>query len=154
DLSDGKGKPARWTVLLGENGTGKTTILHSLASLELIPDLQQLGRSDAAIRGEWIPSTSRGSLRNLVSTFLRDVNQAGILHATLGRGSLLSDSPRQGVEFAQSWEFMGGGKSVWTFFDTVTTLLRCHGYGASRRFSVASLLTPEDDEPTASLFSD
>jgi hypothetical protein len=27
DLSDGKGAPAQWTVLLGENGTGKTTLL-------------------------------------------------------------------------------------------------------------------------------
>ena len=29
DLSDGKGRPARWTILLGENGTGKTTILQA-----------------------------------------------------------------------------------------------------------------------------
>ncbi len=27
DLSDGNGRPARWTILLGENGTGKTTVL-------------------------------------------------------------------------------------------------------------------------------
>jgi len=27
DLSDGHGRPARWTILLGENGTGKTTAL-------------------------------------------------------------------------------------------------------------------------------
>ena len=31
DLSDGNGKPARWTILLGLNGTGKTTVLQSLA---------------------------------------------------------------------------------------------------------------------------
>jgi ABC-type cobalamin/Fe3+-siderophores transport system ATPase subunit len=34
DLSDGDGKPARWTVLLGDNGTGKTTLLQSLVVLE------------------------------------------------------------------------------------------------------------------------
>ena len=33
DLSDGEGRPARWTVLLGENGTGKTTLLRCLASI-------------------------------------------------------------------------------------------------------------------------
>ena len=32
DLSDGNGRPARWTILLGENGTGKTTILQLLAA--------------------------------------------------------------------------------------------------------------------------
>src|SRR5579884_4217068 len=30
DLSDGKGKPAQWTILLGDNGTGKTTVLQAL----------------------------------------------------------------------------------------------------------------------------
>jgi len=27
DLSDRNGKPARWTIILGDNGTGKTTLL-------------------------------------------------------------------------------------------------------------------------------
>src|SRR5437868_3904083 len=31
DLSDGQGKPRQWTILLGNNGTGKTTILQALA---------------------------------------------------------------------------------------------------------------------------
>src|SRR4051794_38307554 len=30
DLSDGRGNPAQWTILLGDNGTGKTTLLQSL----------------------------------------------------------------------------------------------------------------------------
>ncbi len=34
DLSDGQGRPARWTILLGENGVGKTTILQALAAME------------------------------------------------------------------------------------------------------------------------
>jgi energy-coupling factor transporter ATP-binding protein EcfA2 len=31
-LADAEGRPARWTVLLGENGTGKTTLLQTLVS--------------------------------------------------------------------------------------------------------------------------
>ncbi len=34
DLSDGNGKPAMWTVILGNNNTGKTTLLRCLADLE------------------------------------------------------------------------------------------------------------------------
>lgn len=34
DLSDGDGKPAQWTVILGDNGTGKTTLLRCLAAME------------------------------------------------------------------------------------------------------------------------
>lgn len=34
DLSDGKGNYAKWTVILGNNGVGKTTLLRCLAMLE------------------------------------------------------------------------------------------------------------------------
>ena len=34
DLSDGNGRPAQWTVILGDNGTGKTTLLQAIAALE------------------------------------------------------------------------------------------------------------------------
>lgn len=32
DLTDGNGRPAQWTILLGDNGTGKTTILQVLGA--------------------------------------------------------------------------------------------------------------------------
>ena len=36
DLSDGNGKPAHWTVILGNNNTGKTTILKALVGLSAV----------------------------------------------------------------------------------------------------------------------
>lgn len=36
DLSDGNGKPAMWTVILGNNNTGKTTLLRCLFALQPI----------------------------------------------------------------------------------------------------------------------
>ncbi|WP_082885410.1 MULTISPECIES: AAA family ATPase [Methylomonas] len=36
DLSDGNGTPARWTVILGDNGTGKTTLFEALANFKTI----------------------------------------------------------------------------------------------------------------------
>ncbi len=33
DLSDGNGKPRQWNVILGNNGTGKTTLLRSLVAV-------------------------------------------------------------------------------------------------------------------------
>ncbi len=35
DLSDGNGKPASWTVILGDNGTGKTTLLQLLSGIQI-----------------------------------------------------------------------------------------------------------------------
>lgn len=36
DLSDGNGKYAQWTIILGDNNTGKTTLLRCFADLEPI----------------------------------------------------------------------------------------------------------------------
>jgi len=38
DLSDGNGKPAQWTVMLGDNGTGKTTLLQTILRSYLAVD--------------------------------------------------------------------------------------------------------------------
>lgn len=38
DLSNGHGRPAPWTIILGENGTGKTTLLQALVGFESLPD--------------------------------------------------------------------------------------------------------------------
>ena len=52
DLSDGKGRPAQWTIILGENGTGKTTLLQAMVCIESVTPpnstkkrLASLGRS-------------------------------------------------------------------------------------------------------------
>ncbi len=39
DLSDGNGRPAPWTVILGDNGTGKTSLLRKL--VDMVPRLDQ-----------------------------------------------------------------------------------------------------------------
>jgi predicted ATP-binding protein involved in virulence len=39
DLSDGNGKPAMWTILLGENGTGKTSILQDICTYAGLLDI-------------------------------------------------------------------------------------------------------------------
>jgi hypothetical protein len=42
DLSDGNGKPARWTLLFGNNGTGKTTALQGFVGFEDASDANGL----------------------------------------------------------------------------------------------------------------
>ena len=54
DLSDGKGRPARWTILLGENGTGKTTILQLLAAFEVIPISGERDGCDVSTRADFL----------------------------------------------------------------------------------------------------
>lgn len=53
DLTDGHGRPAQWTLLLGDNGVGKTTLLECLAWMRPVPDFRE-GESDL-IKGRKIP---------------------------------------------------------------------------------------------------
>ncbi|HEX5262660.1 MAG TPA: AAA family ATPase [Phenylobacterium sp.] len=50
ELTDSAGKPARWTLVIGENGVGKTTLLQCLAMMRPIlankPDVANAGAPD------------------------------------------------------------------------------------------------------------
>ena len=37
ELTDDEGRPAQWTLLLGDNGVGKTTLLQCLAWMRPVP---------------------------------------------------------------------------------------------------------------------
>jgi ABC-type transport system involved in cytochrome c biogenesis ATPase subunit len=39
EMMDAKGGPAQWTLILGDNGVGKTTLLQCLASMCPVPDI-------------------------------------------------------------------------------------------------------------------
>src|SRR4051794_1450199 len=52
DLTAPNGAPARWTVILGENGTGKTTLLESIASSFPVTYVsQQVDRETDQLKG-------------------------------------------------------------------------------------------------------
>lgn len=40
-LTADRGRPARWTLILGENGVGKTTLLECLTWMRLVPEIDQ-----------------------------------------------------------------------------------------------------------------
>jgi hypothetical protein len=138
DLSDGGGKPARWTVILGVNGTGKTTILQSLVGFEVV----HLG--DKPDR-DWprfhdVPFGLEGYQRRKELEFKISIEVAASLTAatsptqiaTADKERISYDVHRTGYAFAP-W---------------------CCAYGAGRRLGTASLSESELDDPTATLFSD
>jgi len=150
DLSDGKGRPARWTILIGENGTGKTTILQSLASCEPERPPRSQGGN---------PPEQDYPGPRLTITFLPDVwrSEGNVpnFRVRIASGPPLSEA---GVNYREgeltfkirdtrglvSWEEATMGRNA----------LRCYGYGASRRLSSAVLSEPTQDDPVGSLFSD
>ena len=50
DLSDGKGRPARWTLLLGDNGVGKTTLLQCLTWMRTVEQPQDIKGSFCIVK--------------------------------------------------------------------------------------------------------
>ncbi len=86
DLRDPKdpSKPARWTVLVGENGVGKTTVLRSLVSVAPFPKLSNGGGVNSV--GYW-PADSTfsdywNSNRNNREAFIGYVTAKAILGTT------------------------------------------------------------------------
>jgi predicted ATP-binding protein involved in virulence len=142
DLSDGNGRPARWTILLGENGTGKTTILQLLAALEPIPVRVQGQESPAYLH--------RFTLMEPRTSFLRSVGEAVAVvrfaeRAGLDRDSLSLESR---IEFAETYfgsRSMGGSNPLFPL---------CFGYGAGRRSSNSSIDRSGSRDPAGSLFFD
>jgi energy-coupling factor transporter ATP-binding protein EcfA2 len=51
DLGNGNGEPSQWTVILGNNNVGKTTILRVIASLELIEKVSSNNETSGGYRG-------------------------------------------------------------------------------------------------------
>jgi hypothetical protein len=142
DLSDGKGRPAQWTILLGENGTGKTTVLQALVLLGLAHDPSSPSEIDPF----------RAFLWRQTQGFRRTSGTVTRLAATVGLGTKFTDQtslPRQKAitaELKPGEIFAGGPAGPHAPF--------CYAYGASRRLGTSALTEQEEISSTASLFSD
>jgi len=165
DLSDGKGRPAQWTIILGDNGVGKTTLLQSLVALTpTIPPpfaeqlLYPMYREEAGKKyvlprwianpkmfNEWMPLRRTGD---------SDENHRMSARFFIGTKLQSNESGRVREKFSISrpMRFLAG------FFDKADYEelggLICFGYGASRRMGKSSLSEKTENDPFASLFSD
>ena len=149
DLSDGKGKPAPWTIILGLNGTGKTTLLQALVGFEHLPQYPNVESEDNAPHARFYELP--------IWTFTRDGHKDAEITIGIALTPRLSNSPSQGGEWsfsvtpAPGWEEAAG--SIYGS-DTGWTPPWCCAYGAGRRVGSASLSEPKSDDAVATLFSD
>lgn len=130
DLSDGKGRPAHWTVLLGDNGVGKTTLLECLQAIE--PDeWGSVGLCPmAVIKSEYFFDrfcrTREHAVELTVETLL-DKTFKGLSSREKGENDTFN------IQIGQEWP---DGP---VFRDDLATL-KCHAYGASRHVAPISLV--------------
>jgi len=145
DLSDGQGRPARWTILLGENGTGKTTALQLLAAFQRIIEVMP-GMSSARVRPRGVRSDFRldegitrgrkGPWPRFTANALHSLNLTTNIHKSNSYSCKISYD----AENARTLEYIGPGPP------------KCYAYGTGRRLGVSSLNRKESDTVSESLF--
>ncbi len=152
DLSDGLGKPAQWTVILGNNGVGKTSLLRCLAGLEMSLSIEGIDNypillmPDSEVFGEMWQGAEV-----LHNSFPKVYSQLiyGCSLSSLKIQSLKEYNKPQIAEI----EVEVGYDCHISFKDKEKPLI-CYGYGATRRMGGTSLVEILNPENSGSLFSE
>lgn len=148
-LSNAQGRPARWTVILGNNGMGKTTLLQALTTFE--PVLHEYGSPD----GRSYNHLPKGFTQHERLSWFPWRHQEAIadLSVELRAGGLMPDVDEQQhqyrIECFLIRSMAGSGAS---FFPEPFLNLVCYGYGATRRMGAGSLSAPKESHTSDSLF--
>ena len=152
DLSDGKGKPSQWTVILGDNNTGKTTLLQSLVAMEpsyILPNSDgREGPLLPAILGFNLLLSVPSSWKLHIKLNLRKCDSKGsvCIAYVAYLGGKLNEPTNKGSasSFSLQMSFSEEGYTTGSVFqgdvkqDKVGGLV-CYGYGASRKMGETSL---------------
>ena len=144
NLSTPAGKPAMWTVILGNNNTGKTTILRALAGLEAL-------HFEVEIEKEKNLSIPRG----YEMKYFHNGNTLGCRIASWLWLSFpnTNDYIYYPSDEKEAWSFhkiLGGGSTNW--IKNLQNLI-IYGYGVTRKSSKNSAYNYVPIENTKSLFS-
>ncbi|WP_083968276.1 AAA family ATPase [Hyalangium minutum] len=140
-LSNERGEPARWTVILGNNGMGKTTLLQSLTTFEPASSGPHYATKGFVHYGRlpWVP--------------VRHQAKAAHFSAELSAGNWVPEegSPKhqQRLEYSLTPEVLGSTSQ--TISEPFLNLV-CYGYGATRRMGAGSLSALKETQPSDSLF--
>jgi energy-coupling factor transporter ATP-binding protein EcfA2 len=157
DLSDGKGRPAQWTILLGDNGTGKTTLLQALATAPVLGNRAiretDIGEVTVAQMRSWLSPPNHPLFRGGGQEEAQ-VSAVVVLAHDLG-------APSAGCRriISSFYQFCDG----FTEIDSIAPVppdggsyptLLCIGYGACRRLGSGGLTTHWRENSIAGLFTD
>jgi energy-coupling factor transporter ATP-binding protein EcfA2 len=155
-LINGQNKPAQWTIILGENGTGKTTLLQALACFELKP--VPLPEVDAKVGWQsrlitFLPRDEKGCITTLDSPGFRRNSQANPEARCRAEFAIVPDLNTiisQRHLFPCTWAIRTDG------LDTPHSLLQTPfiGYGVGRRLGHPSLTHGSDADSVGTLFDE
>lgn len=143
DLTDGEGLPAQWTVILGNNNTGKTTILKCLASLE-------------ATKLEGSKAMEDPAETIFLPAGFQDKDFKNSYHSVGGKFFLTKSNTIKIVteRVITSWEYKTGYGEVYADGKNKENFenLKIEAYGASRKMAHKGLLWSNKEKRHLSLF--
>ncbi|RZJ88443.1 MAG: hypothetical protein EOO60_11070, partial [Hymenobacter sp.] len=142
------GRPAQWTIILGDNGVGKTTVLKSLAAM--VTEDRPIDRQDPyGIAAMWRLANSVWAPFRYGNTRPAQLDTVVVQDRQLETGKFGQDA---NIIQAHVGKTNGGG--MMTSGHNPRSLV-CYGYGASRTTSISALSeTPETADKCASLFDE
>ncbi len=142
DLSDGNGKPAMWTVILGNNNTGKTTLLMCLAYLE--PIETKIESKDYMHR-RFMPKA------HIKNSLVRNTHS---IRCNFIIGNSMSSSVFMWERYSNTPldNFYVSRPSISVDENLNNAIV--YGYGTSRKMGKSTLSDNEEQDNTESLFDD
>lgn len=167
ELFNSQKKPAQWTVILGDNGVGKTTLLRCIAGMSLYEE-------EVAMVAFNIPLKQSSKEKNIqINTTFDDIYDSIMWECNAFR-SIEGEDNFVSAEYyfdkslsTNSLPYSEdpsknpiGQKSLWALTDAEWSLpdkvmdSRCFGYSATRTTNPSSLSENPIDHPFANLFSD
>jgi predicted ATP-binding protein involved in virulence len=144
DLSDGNDRPAHWTVILGDNNTGKTTLLQLLVLMEPCNILIHSNKDKE--KEIWVPRALKSKI--LRKSNLKEGDRYSLRIQYFYGCSLLPKNIKMNtcgaIYKTDSCTILPSDLAGW----------KCFGYGAIRKMGETSLSEAPSNEPWASLFND
>lgn len=152
-LSDADGQPAPWTVILGDNGVGKTTLLQCLVALEPrrhFSKLWGLGNFSSNLEERpLVELPTNGDWWRIYRDRQQPWETSIRGHVSFGEGLGTTGEPRDVVEIVVPTS----SETKAPFPAERLADLRCFAYGATRQMGSAVLKRSAED-PATSLFLD
>ena len=164
ELTDKKGRPAQWTLLLGDNGVGKTTLLQCLAWMRPVPQGNKRGKEEEPPKK--IEPSLNGEPDDVFNSLLRTgPNIESRLKATLIPGQELNSESKGRRQKIETGIWMrGANKRLQERKLTTNKFPRTIGnpllfeplmfwYAANRHMGISNLDNDKLTDSLASLFS-
>lgn len=157
DFSDDNGKTRQWTIILGNNGTGKTTLLQSFVAMIPYIDFLQFEEDDYKefsnpllnlmfhTTNLWRPF--RSNSQNASSIKANFVSQNALKNPQFFETFILSASNQASrSSLSDYWSY--------TSVSDILATIKCFGYGASRKSGETSLSERNEDSSYITLFDE